>query len=202
MAQKDLYHVLGVSRTASADDLKKAYRKLARKYHPDINPGKKEAEERFKEISFAHDVLSDPEKRKLYDEFGEAGLRPGFDAENMRVYQQWSSSGSGGAQTERRGGRASFSFEDLVGDWFGSFGRGRGSGETEPGEDLEYTLDLDLLEAVRGTSRVISLQRPTPCPVCRGTGGQRGRTSTLCPECGGQGQVRVGSGPVALSRTC
>src|SRR5215510_2882232 len=202
MAQKDLYHVLGVSRTASADDLKKAYRKLARKYHPDINPGNKEAAERFKEISFAHAALSDPEKRKLYDEFGEAGLRPGFDAENMRAYQQWNSSGPGRAQTERRGGRTSFSFEDLVGDWFGSFGRGRGGGETEPGEDLEYTLDLDLPEAVRGTSRVISLQRPTPCPVCRGTGGQRGRTSTLCPECGGQGQIRVGPGPVALSRTC
>src|SRR5215510_9856220 len=130
MAQKDLYHVLGVSRTASADDVKKAYRKLARKYHPDINPGNKEAEERFKEISFAHDVLSDPEKRKLYDEFGEVGLRPGFDAENMRTYQQWSSSGLRGAQTDRRGDRTSFSFEDLFGDWFGSFGRGRREGGT------------------------------------------------------------------------
>src|SRR6266508_245429 len=105
MAKRDLYEILGVGRTTSAEDIKKAYRKLARKYHPDINPGKKEAEERFKEISFAYDVLSDPEKRKLYDEFGEAGLRPGFDAENMRAYQQWSSSGPGGAQTERWGGR-------------------------------------------------------------------------------------------------
>ncbi|MBI3303993.1 MAG: J domain-containing protein, partial [Deltaproteobacteria bacterium] len=81
MARRDLYEVLGVSRTASAEDIKKAYRKLARKYHPDINPGKKEAEERFKEISFAHDVLSDPDKRKLYDEFGEDSLQPGFDPE-------------------------------------------------------------------------------------------------------------------------
>ncbi len=202
MAQKDLYHVLGVSRTASADDIKKAYRKLARKHHPDVNPGNKEAEERFKEISIAHDVLSDPEKRKLYDEFGEAGLRPGFDAENMRAYQHWSRGNSGGARPEQHGDRATSSFEDLFGDWFGSFGRGRGGGGTEPGEDLEYTLDLDLLDAVRGTSRVISLQRPTPCPVCRGTGGQRGKTSTLCPECGGQGQIKVGSGPMALSRTC
>ncbi|HEV8716407.1 MAG TPA: molecular chaperone DnaJ [Candidatus Binatia bacterium] len=201
MAQKDLYHVLGVSRTASADDIKKAYRKLARKYHPDINPGNKEAEERFKEISLAHDVLSDPEKRKLYDEFGEAGLRSGFDAENMRAYQQWSSSGFGGAHNEQRGDRAPFSFEDLFGDWF-SASRGRAEGRAEPGEDLEYILDLDLLQAVRGTSQVISVQRPTPCPVCRGTGRQRGRTNTACPECGGQGQIKVGSGPVALTRTC
>src|ERR1700752_81859 len=101
MAQKDLYHVLGVSRTASADDLKKAYRKLARKYHPDINPGNKEAEERFKEISFAHDVLSDPEKRRIYDEFGVEGLRAGFDPARAREYQRGSS--AEGAEFETGG---------------------------------------------------------------------------------------------------
>ncbi|MBI3797815.1 MAG: J domain-containing protein [Deltaproteobacteria bacterium] len=202
MAQKDLYHALGVSRTASADDIKKAYRKLARKHHPDINPGNKAAEERFKEISIAHDVLSDPGKRKLYDEFGEAGLRPGFDAENTRAYQQWRSSAAGRAQPEPRGDRASFSFEDLFGDWFGSANRGREKGGAEPGEDIEHILDLDLLEAVRGTSRVISLQHPSPCPICHGAGGQRGRTSTVCPECSGKGQIRVGSGSVALTRAC
>jgi len=202
MPQKDLYQVLGVSRTASAEEIKKAYRKLARKHHPDINPGSKEAEERFKEISLAHDVLSDPEKRQLYDEFGEAGLKPGFDAETMRAYQQWSRSGVGGARSDQRGSRAAFSFEDVFGDWFGAFGRGRGATGTELGEDLEYILDLDLIEAVRGASKVISLQRPIPCPACHGTGGQRGRVSTLCPECGGQGHVRVGSGPMAIPRTC
>src|SRR5437870_8510501 len=142
MAQKDLYHVLGVSRTASADDIKKAYRKLARKHHPDVNPGNKEAEERFKEISLAHDVLSDPEKRRLYDEFGEDGLRPGFDAENMRAYQQWGRGGFGGARGEQHGDRTSFSFEDVFGDWFGSSNRERAREEAEPGEDLEYALDL------------------------------------------------------------
>ena len=89
MAKRDLYAILGVSRTASAEDIKKAYRKLARKYHPDINPGKKEAEERFKELSFAYDVLSDRDKRKLYDEFGEVGLREGFDPERARQYSKW-----------------------------------------------------------------------------------------------------------------
>lgn len=125
MAKRDYYEVLGVNRDASDEDIKKAYRKLARKYHPDINPGNKEAEERFKEISLANDVLSEPEKRKLYDEFGEAGLKPGFDAENMRAYQQWSGGGVGGVQADRHGNRSSFSFEDVLGDWFGSFGRGR-----------------------------------------------------------------------------
>jgi len=203
MPQKDLYQVLGVSRSASAEDIKKAYRKLARKHHPDINPGSKAAEERFKEISFAHDALSDPEKRKLYDEFGEAGLKPGFDAENMRAYQQWSSGGGlGGAQADRSGSRSSFSFEDVFGDWFSPFGRGRTSAGAEPGEDLEYFLDLDLVDAVRGGSQTISVQRPAPCPACRGNGGQRNRLSTSCSECGGQGQIRIGSGPAALTRTC
>jgi molecular chaperone DnaJ len=203
MPQKDLYHVLGVSRTASAEDIKKAYRKLARKYHPDINPGNKAAEERFKEISFAHDALSDPEKRKLYDEFGEAGLKPGFDAENMRAYQQWSSGGGfGSAQTDRSASRSSFSFEDVFGDWFSPFGRGKTSPSSEAGEDLEYFLDLDLVDAVRGGSQTIAIQRPTACSVCRGSGGQRNRASITCTECHGQGHVRIGSGPATLSRTC
>jgi len=202
MPQKDLYQVLGVNRPASAEDIKKAYRKLARKYHPDINPGNTEAEERFKEISFAHDVLGDPEKRKLYDEFGEVGLKPGFDTENMRAYQHWSSSGVGGTQTDRRSGRSSFSFEDIFGDWFGSFSRGRERTSAELGEDLEYILDLDLMEAVRGTSKTIALQHPAPCSLCHGTGGLQGRVNTACPECGSLGKIRTGSGPTATLRTC
>jgi DnaJ-class molecular chaperone len=157
MAKKDLYEALGVSRTASTEDIKKAYRKLARKYHPDVNPGK-EAEERFKEVSFAHDVLSDADKRKLYDEFGEEGLQPGFDPQKMRAYKQWSN--QGGFAFGQRGGRTSFSFEDLFGDVFGGFGREGPASQS--GEDLEYTLDLDLLDAVRGTSQTISVQRPLP----------------------------------------
>src|SRR5439155_25627673 len=97
-AKKDLYAVLGVSRQASADDIKKAYRKLARKHHPDVNPGNKQAEERFKEISFAYDVLSEPEKRKIYDEFGFEGLQSGFDADRARQYREWQSSGGAEGQ--------------------------------------------------------------------------------------------------------
>src|SRR6185295_3636744 len=93
--QKDLYAVLGVAKTATADELKKAYRKLARKHHPDLNPGNKQAEERFKEISFAHDVLTDPKRRQVYDEFGAEGLQSGFDPERAREYKRWSESGHG-----------------------------------------------------------------------------------------------------------
>lgn len=190
MAKKDLYQVLGTGRTASPEDIKKAYRKLARKHHPDVNPGNKEAEERFKEISFAYDVLGDAEKRKLYDEFGEEGLQPGFDPQKMREYKAWSS--GGGFQFGGRGGdRSASSFEDFLGDLFGGGGFSRGPGGTrvELGEDLEYVLDLDLLEAVRGASKTISVQRPTPCPTCRGTGRQANGKGKPCPHCGGSGRV-------------
>ena len=160
MAKRDLYAILGVSRTASAEDIKKAYRKLARKYHPDINPGKKEAEERFKELSFAYDVLSDRDKRKLYDEFGEEGLQPGFNPERMREYKQWSN--AGGFEFGRRGGSSSFGFEDFFSDLLGGLGRGRQEAGVGPGEDLEYILDLDLLDAVRGTSKRSRSSGPFP----------------------------------------
>jgi curved DNA-binding protein len=166
MAKRDLYSILGVERTASAEEIKKAYRKLARKYHPDINPGNKAAEERFKELSFAHDVLSDPEKRALYDEFGEEGLQPGFNAQRARAYAQWARQGGFqfDTRTTARAGRhsaSSFSFEDLLGDIFGIFHRGeREKSASQMGEDLEYTIELDLLEAARGGSKTITIQRP------------------------------------------
>ena len=203
MAQKDLYAVLGVKRTASTEEIKKAYRQLARKHHPDVNPGNKAAEERFKEVSLAHDVLSDEQKRKLYDEFGEEGLQPGFDPEKARDYKQWSR--GGGFAFGQRGSRpsSSFGFEDLFGDLFSGATKGkRKVPDVESGEDLEYVLDLDLLEAIRGTNKTIAIQRPSSCPVCHGTGGQSGRQSVSCPECGGQGQVKVGAGTVAFFRTC
>src|SRR5215470_15127023 len=112
MARKDLYEVLGVGRKASPDEIKKAYRKLARKHHPDVNPGNKQAEEKFKEISFANDVLSDPEKRKIYDEFGSEGLQSGFDPERARQYRDWQSA-AGGRQGAASGFGKYSSFEDV-----------------------------------------------------------------------------------------
>ena len=202
MAKKDFYAVLGVSRTASAEDIKKAYRKLARKYHPDVNAGDKKAEERFKDISQAYDVLSDDKQRRLYDEFGEEGLQPGFDAEKMRAYKQWSNSGGFSFGQGEGPSFSGFDFEDIIGDIFGRTKRGRTAPYTQPGEDLEYTLDLNLLDAIRGVEKTIAIQRPTPCPECHGVGSRSNKSYAVCPECGGQGQVKVGSGPVSFFRTC
>ena len=137
---KDLYRVLGVSRNASAEEIKKAYRKLARRHHPDVNPGNKQAEERFKEISQAHDILSDPEKRKLYDEFGMAGVQAGFDAARARAQGEW-------ARQRRRPAALSFgpagfgryaNFEDIFGDLFGGAARPG----PQPGQDAEASLEI------------------------------------------------------------
>ncbi len=194
MAEKDLYAALGVSRTASADEIKKAYRKLARKHHPDVNPGNKQSEERFKDISFAYDVLSDPKKRKIYDEFGVEGLSSGFDPERARQYREWRSR-SGGQST---GFGKYSSFEDVFGD-LGDLFTGRGARAASRGADLDYALDLDLLESVRGAARTIELRRPVACPQCGGSGGEG---ATVCPQCNGRGQVPVGAGPVSFGRAC
>ncbi len=205
MARKDFYTVLGVSRTASPEEIKKAYRQLARKYHPDVNPGKKDAEERFKEISQAHDTLADERKRKLYDEFGEEGLQAGFDAEKMRAYKQGS---GGGAPFGRSSGRrpasdAGFNFEDLMGDLFRGGGGGRRTAPVEEsGEDLEYGLDLNLLESIRGAEKTVSVQRPTPCPTCHGSGGRGDRRAITCPECQGHGRVKAEPRTASFARTC
>jgi molecular chaperone DnaJ len=208
MATRDLYAELGVKRAATPDDIKKAYRKLARKYHPDVNPGNREAEERFKRISFAHDVLSDQAKRKAYDEFGEAGLQAGFDADRAREYKRAQESmggagfdgggfGAGGFGGAGAGGGRFSSFEDIFGDLFG---RGGGGVAAEAGPDVETELTIDLLDAVRGTTATVQLTKPTQCEVCHGTGGQG--PSVVCPECNGRGQVKMGSGPMSFGRRC
>jgi molecular chaperone DnaJ len=202
MTEKDLYAALGVSRTASADAIKKAYRKLARKHHPDVNPGNREAEERFKAISEAYDVLNDPEKRKLYDEFGMTGVQAGFDPEQARAYreqaQTWQRSAGAGAT---RSGFAGYTnFEDVFGDIFGT--RERGFREQPArGEDVESEFEIDLLDALRGLSTTIAIQRPEICPTCSGSGADPASAQT-CPECNGQGRVRVAQGPVPFMRTC
>ncbi len=176
MAGEDFYSVLGVGKTASTAEIKKAYRKLARKLHPDVNPGDKAAEERFKKVSQAHDILTNPEKRKIYDEFGEEGLQSGFDPEQARQYRQWQSYAGAGAG-RGGGGRQfwrDFSFEgdnirysgleDIFGEIFGAGGRRAGGpspfGPQGPqkGRDVESSLDVDFLTAVRGGSTRVTLQ--------------------------------------------
>jgi len=187
MATKDYYETLGVGRTATADEIRKAYRKLARKYHPDINPGDKAAEEKFKEISVAYEVVGDPEKRKLYDEFGEPGLSSGFDPEKARAYQQWQqqSAQTGGSYTFESGDPNDFfgygGFEEL----FGRRGRAR-SNAAFRGDDIETSMDVDFLDAVKGLQAGLSLRRPVPCDRCSGTGKVSDKP---CPACGGTGQV-------------
>ena len=185
-AGRDYYQTLGVGRNASVDDIRKAYRKLARKYHPDINPGDKPAEEKFKEISAAYEVLSDADKRKLYDEFGEQGLSAGFDPQKARAYQQWQQ------QSEQTGGTFRFEHGDS-GDFFGFnfedlFGGRRAGKRNAPtrGEDLEARMDIDFLDAVRGFQTGLTLQRPVTCDRCGGTGKVSDKT---CPVCGGSGRV-------------
>jgi molecular chaperone DnaJ len=171
---KDYYEVLGVPRTASEDEIKKAFRRLARQYHPDRNPGDPEAENKFKEINEAYSVLSDPEKRRNYDQFGSAEGPGPFGA------------GGGG------GGFQDFGFGDL-GDIFDAFfggGRRQPTGPV-PGEDVTVEIDLTLEEAYRGVSREIRLQRVEVCETCQGTGSRSRQAPRPCPQCGGRGSVSV-----------
>lgn len=173
MAKKDLYNILGVSRTASADEIKKAYRDLAKKYHPDRNPDDASAEERFKEISGAFAVLSDQKKRSLYDEFGADGLREGFDAEAARNYQRWASQGGGGGGGSRFdvpfGGGGGFGgpgggfggFGDLDDLLSGLFGGGRASSpraSSRRGADMEQEITINLRQAIQGAELQLQLQ--------------------------------------------
>ncbi|HFD91837.1 MAG TPA: molecular chaperone DnaJ [Gammaproteobacteria bacterium] len=186
MARQDYYELLGVARNASEAELKKAYRRLAMKYHPDRNPGDKEAEEKFKAAKEAYEVLSDPQKRAAYDQFGHAGVDPAAAA--------------GGGFGGFRGG-ASFSdiFDDVFGDIFGSRG---GRSQVYRGADLRYDLDLTLEEAVQGTTARIRIPTHVKCRSCDGTGAKRGTTPTACTTCGGQGQVRMQQGFFSIQQTC
>lgn len=197
-AQKDMYSVLGVTRTSSPDEIKKSYRKLARKYHPDLNPGNKEAEERFKEVSLAHDVLTDATKRKLYDEFGHEGLQAGFDPERAREYRRWAESGHGfsfrpgedtqgfGFEFEPRGRRRRGGDEASFADLFGGIFGGAEEAPPETGGDVEHPIEVDLLDALRGTEAAVTIRRPAPCPQCDGRGRQGMRA---CTRCSGTGTV-------------
>lgn len=186
---KEYYKLLGVGKTASDKDIKQAYRKLARKYHPDVNPGDKTAEDRFKEISEAYEVLSDPDKRQKYDQFGD----------------QWRN-----VQQGRPG--ASYSSTDFdfdlgggVGDIFETLLGGRGGNGRRPprrGEDLQYQLDVTLEEAVSGASRTLTVSAPETCSTCRGSGGKPGAGTSTCPACKGSGRGRTIAGISLAGDVC
>jgi len=196
--EKDYYEVLGVAPDASDKDVTRAYRKLAKQYHPDANPGDGAAEERFKEISAAHDVLGDPEKRKEYDEVrrmvkaggGPGGFGGGFGFP-----------GAGNVRFEDLGDLGDLG--GLLGNLFGGRGRrGRGAPAPQRGRDLETELHLDFLEAVHGVTTSVQLTAEAPCHVCGGTGAEPGTFPESCPTCGGTGAVAVDQGPFSFSQVC
>jgi molecular chaperone DnaJ len=202
---KDYYEILGVKKDASKEEIKKTYRKLARKWHPDINPGNKEAELKFKEISAAYDCLGDDKKRKLYDEFGEEGLRAGFDEKQAREYKKW---GAYEQQTASQRGEADQgfgryqSYEDIFGDIFGGGGTERGFRTTSArGRDIKHEIDIDLISALKGFETELSMQTAKPCTVCSGSGVDPS-SMTKCRTCGGSGRVNVAKGPIQFTKTC
>ena len=182
---KDPYAILGVARDANEDVIRKAYRKLARELHPDVNPNNPAAEERFKAVSEAYSVLSDPEKRKAYDEFGEVSFQPGFDAAEARRARDAFSGGFGGFQDFGDGGGGP-NFEDLLSNIFGRPGPSRGP-RRRRGADLEARVDLDFLDAARGCEQRFQVSRPTP------DGGQRSESVTvrIPPGVADGGQIRL-----------
>lgn len=186
MSKRDYYEVLGVERGASEAELKKAYRRLAMKFHPDRNPDDKDAEEKFKEANEAYEVLSDAEKRAAYDQYGHAGVDP-----------QMGGGGFGG-------GFSGGNFGDIFGDVFGDiFGGGRSQrGGPQRGADLRYTMDLTLEEAVRGTTQKITIPTAVECKTCHGSGAKKGTSPVTCTTCNGVGQVRMQQGFFAVQQEC
>lgn len=201
---EEFYQILGVPKGASQEEIKTAYRKLARKWHPDVNPGNKEAEERFKKISEAYDCLGDEEKRKLYDEFGDEGLRAGFDAEKARQYDQWRSFHEGTRGGTAQGFGRYQSYEDIFGDVFGFQRTGGGFRTTmaSRGRDVEHGMTIDLISALKGFDTEISMQKVKSCPGCEGSGTDPRSTMSNCPTCGGSGRLNVAEGPMQFTRPC
>jgi molecular chaperone DnaJ len=186
MAKRDYYEILGVNRDASDDEIKKAYRKLAMKFHPDRNPDNPKAEEQFKEAKEAYEILSDKQKRPAYDQFGHAGVDP-------------AAGGQGGAGM---GGFAD-AFSDIFGDIFGG-GRAGGGGRSNVyrGADLRYNLEVSLEDAARGSETRIRIPTMAECESCHGSGAKKGTEPKTCPTCGGHGQVRMQQGFFSIQQTC
>ncbi|AEE16920.1 molecular chaperone DnaJ [Treponema brennaborense] len=194
MAKRDYYEVLGVQKNATKDEIKKGYRKLAVQYHPDKNPGNKEAEDKFKEATEAYEILSDDQKRQIYDQYGFAGLE-----------------GMGGGGGGSGYSHAFNDFSDIFGDFSGMFenlfggggGRRRSSAEAAgQGSSLRYDLEISFQDAVYGTKAEIQFQHSESCDACHGTGGADGAKRKTCPTCQGTGQVRRSAGFFSVAQTC
>jgi molecular chaperone DnaJ len=192
--KRDYYEILGVSKTATADEIKKAYRKQALKYHPDRNPGDKDAEDKFKEATEAYEVLSNAQKRQNYDQFGHAGVSgAGFGSQGF-------------------GNAAYHDFQDIFGDFGDIFERFFGGGfrsggprsqsRVQRGDDLHFSLEISLEEAYKGTEKQLEVPRQVPCEKCSGSGCAPGYSPETCSQCGGSGQINLSQGFFSISRPC
>jgi molecular chaperone DnaJ len=210
-SKQDYYETLGVSRSAKEDEIRKTYRKLARKFHPDLNPGDKAAEERFKKVQEAYDILSDPKKRQIYDQYGfysdnippgGPGGGPGADAAHPGMgfggfdFSEYVNEGGGGAHPGGAG-----AFRDIFSQFFGGRRGEPAGGGPEKGSDLEYGLNIDFWESIRGTQVRLNVTRQETCETCNGSG-TVGGSSTVCPECDGTGNVTQMAGAMKFSLTC
>ena len=197
--KRDYYEVLGVSKSATEDELKKAYRKKAKEYHPDLNPGDAQAEAKFKEANEAYEVLSDSQKRARYDQFGHAGVAPNYGA-----------GGAGGYGGGFGGGGFDFDLGDIFGSFFGGGfgGGGRQSNPNAPrrGEDIQTRVTISFEDAAKGCKRTVDINRVDTCTDCGGSGAKAGTTAQTCPECGGRGYVTVDQrtpfGVMQTQKTC
>jgi molecular chaperone DnaJ len=224
-SKNDYYATLGVPKGSPEDDIRKAYRKLARKYHPDLNPGDKSAEEQFKNVQEAYDILSDSKKRQMYDQFGfysETGFPQGAGAHAQQGGPEFHfggfdfsdifgaagsgggfrrGSGAGAPAGEDPGGGFSSKFGDLFGQFFGRGGGRTQATQAQPGTDLEYATDIDFWAAVKGTQIKLNVRRQEICGTCRGTG-SAGGNNIVCPNCNGSGNVTQQAGAMKFNLTC
>ena len=198
-AKKDYYEVLGVPRSSTADEIKKAYRKLALQHHPDKHKGDKKAEEKFKEIGEAYEVLSDQQKRDAYDRYGHRAFAPGAGMggaggfhDPFEVFREVFNSGGAGGGI----------FGDIFEGAFGGTGGGRRGSRSNQGSDLRYDLEIEFMEAVRGCEKEVTIRRPVSCSPCQGSGAAPGSKAVTCTTCRGQGQVAVSRGFFSIAQTC
>lgn len=199
-SKRDYYEVLGINKNASTDEIKRAYRKKAKEYHPDVNPGNKDAAEKFKEVNEAYEVLSDSQKKAAYDNFGHAGVDPSYGG----------GSGYGSASSGGFGGFSGFGdigdiFENIFGSGFSS-SRSRNVNSPTKGDDILVNINLTFIEAALGCKKTVSFARKEKCNTCSGTGAKKGTSPQTCPTCHGTGQIRVEQrtpfGSISTTKTC